>query len=479
MIIGEYRMKKTKIIATIGPNSYSKEMLQQLVMNGMDVVRLNLSHADYEFCERVMDTIGEINDEMHTNIAVMLDTKGPDIRTHRFAGGHAFLTKNDKIRIYMDEIVGDSTKFSVTYKNLIDDVGIGGILKLNDGLITLKVISKGSNYLVCEVLVEGMISDFKSVNAPGITFDRPFLSEKDKEDIAFASRHHVDFLALSFVSSKEDVLEVNDLLISAGNDHTSIISKIESETGVQCMNEIISVSDGIMIARGDLGVELPLEQVPIIQKQIIKRCHEMEKISIVATEMLSSMENVSRPTRAEVNDVATAVFDRVDAVMLSAETTIGKYPLESVTMMRKILEATEEHVDYLSFFEKVSKLEEKDITGTIAYNVAESAIRMHCSAIIAPTISGYTARKMSRYRPSCPIIAVSPNELTIRSLALHFGVIGVLTDELHSLDKIIDESTSCAKKILHLVPGEKIVIAGGHPFHATNHTNFMKIEELE
>lgn len=471
-------MKKTKIIATIGPNSSSKETLKELILNGLDVVRINLSHATYDFCMDVFKTIDELNKELNTNVATLLDTKGPDIRTHRFIGGHAFLAKNDKIRIYMDEIMGDSTKFSVNYPNLIHDVFLGTILKVNDGLITLKVISKGTNYLLCEVIDEGIISDYKSVNAPGTSFQRQFLSEKDKEDIAFATECHVDFLALSFVSTKEDIQEVNDLLIGLGNDHTSIIAKIESETGVNDVEEIIKVSDGIMIARGDLGVELPMEQVPSIQKKLVNLCHKEGKISIVATEMLSSMENFSRPTRAEVSDVANAVIDGVDAVMLSGETTVGKYPVESLTMMRKIIETTEKNIDYFALLNKISEKNE-DITSIIAYNVAESANKLHCEAIIAPTVSGYTARCVSHFRPSCPIIAVSPDKNTVKSLMLSYGVIPILTKELNSLDKILEDSTKAARTILHLECGDKVIITGGYPFQNTKHTNFMKIDELK
>lgn len=470
-------MKKTKIIATIGPESQDLDVLRQMILNGMDVARLNLTHASHEFCIDILKKIEILNKELKTNIATLLDTSGPDIRTHKFIGGQAFLNKGDKIRIYMTEILGDSTKFSIDY-DLLDEVRIKTIIKLNDGLITLEVISKGTNYIVCEVLEEGMIANNKSVNVPGIRFERKFLSDKDLLDIEFATKYKFDFLALSFVSCSEDVLQVSDLLIKNGNNHTSIISKIECQNAIEDIDEIIKVSDGIMIARGDLGVEMEMEKVPAIQKQIARKTHLQGKVCIVATEMLSTMENVCRPTRAEVSDVANAVIDGVDAVMLSGETTTGKYPIETVTMMRKIIEATENSIDYLSLLDKASKTRLKNITGTIAYTVAESASTLDCAAIITPTITGYTAREVSRFRPSCPIIAVTPSEETVKSLALNFGVIPVLTDELNSLDKIIIKSTNYAKKILDLQEGDKVVITGGHPFKTSKHTNFMKIEEL-
>lgn len=470
-------MKKTKIIATIGPETQDIEVLRQMILNGMDVARLNLTHATHEFCIDILKKIEILNKELKTNVATLLDTSGPDIRTHRFIGGHAFLHKGDKIRIYMTEIMGDSTKFSINY-NLLDDVRLQTIIKLNDGLISLEVVSKGTNYLICEVLEEGMISDCKSVNVPGIRFDRNFLSDKDRLDIELATKYRFDFLALSFVSTSEDVLEVSDLLIRQGNNHTLIISKIECQNAIEEIDEIIKVSDGVMIARGDLGVELKMEEVPALQKQIARKAHLEGKICIVATEMLASMENVTRPTRAEVSDVANAVIDGVDAVMLSGETTTGKYPIETVQMMKRIVIATENSIDYLSLLDKASKTRLNDITGTIAYTVAESAGSLDCAAIITPTITGYTAREISRFRPSCPIIAVSPNEETVKLLALNFGVIPVLIDELNSLDKIIVKSTNAAKKILNLQEGDKVVITGGYPFKESKHTNFMKIEEL-
>lgn len=470
-------MKKTKIIATIGTKTQDINVLREMIINGVDVVRLNLTHASHQFCIDILKKVELLNKELNTCVATLLDTKGPDIRTGKFIGGHAFLAKGDKIRIYMSEIMGDSAKFSINY-NLLNDVRIKSIIKLNDGLITLEVVSKGTNYLICEVLEEGMISDNKSVNVPGIRIDRPFLSDKDLLDIEFASKYNFDFIALSFVSSREDVLTVSDLFIKQNNNHTQIISKIECQNAIEEIDDIIKVSDGVMIARGDLGVELEMEKVPTIQKQIVRKAHLQGRICIVATEMLSSMEVSNRPTRAEVSDVANAVIDGVDAVMLSGETTTGKFPVETVTMMRKIIESAEDSIDYLRLIDKASKVRLNDITDTIAYNVAQSASSLECSAIITPTITGYTARQVSKFRPSCVIIAVTPNYDTLKSLALNFGVIPILSEEFNSLDKIIVKSTECAKKRLDLQKGDKVVITGGYPFKESKHTNFMKIEEL-
>ncbi|MDD4608396.1 MAG: pyruvate kinase, partial [Bacilli bacterium] len=370
-------MNKTKIIATIGPSSSDIEVLRDLILNGMDVARINLSHANYAFCEDIISKINELNSELNTHVAIMFDTKGPDIRVGKFFGGEAYLKTGDKIRIYMDRVVGDQTKFSVSYPDLINDVKYDSIIKLDSGLIELKVLDKGKNYLMCEVLSGGIIRDGRGLNVPSIRLNRPFLSKKDIEDIKFANKMGIDFLALSFVSTAENILEVNDLLIELGNDHIGIIAKIENEIAVQEIDEIINMCEGVMIARGDLGVEIPMERIPGIQKKIINKCLMTGKISIVATELMASMEHQIRPTRAEVSDVANAVLDGADSVMLSGETTIGKYPVESLAMMEKIISSAEIDIDYMGLLEHAVKTEKQDITGILAYNVAESANRLN------------------------------------------------------------------------------------------------------
>lgn len=471
-------MNKTKIIATIGPASSDEATLKSLITDGMDVIRLNLTHASYDFCTNVIDKIHKLNEELKAHVSIMLDTEGPNVRVGKFVGGKAFLAKGDYIRIYMEELVGDSTKFSVNYKGLLNDVKYNSILKLDDGMIELQVVEKGTNYLLCEVLKEGVLEDNKGLNAPGVKLSMPFLSNKDRNDILYANQMKVDYLALSFVSSAEDVLNVNDILIDLNNDHIGIIAKIENERAVEEIDEIIKVSEGIMIARGDLGVEVPMERVPGIQKSIISKCHNMGKVSIVATELLATMETNTRPTRAEVSDVANAVLDGADAVMLSGETTVGKFPIETLSIMEKIIESAEEDINYLELLDKAMRTEKQDITGMIAYSVAECADRLKCKAIIAPTISGYTARKMSRFRPSCPIIAVSPDMNTVKSLNLHFGVTPIFIEDLSSFDKIISRSKEITKSLMDTTEGDKIIVTGGYPFKEVKHTNFMKIEEL-
>lgn len=471
-------MNKTKIIATIGPASESVDILKGLILSGMDVARFNLSYASYDFCLKTVEKIRRLNKELKTSVAIMLDLNGPTVQVGRLNAPKVTLKKGDRIRIYMDDILGDETKFSVSYPKLIDDVKYNTEILLRDGRIRLKVIDKDLNYILCEVMSEGEIREKDSINIPNVKMSMPFISTKDKDDILFANKIGADFLALSFVQSAEDVLAVNDLLIEMGNDHLGIIAKIENESAVEEIDEIIKVSDGILVARGDLGVEIPMERVPGIQKSVINKCHIMGKVSIVATEFLASMETEERPSRAEVSDVANAVLDSVDAIMLSGETTIGKYPVETLSTMDKIITTAEEDINYYELLDKSMRSEKQDITGSLVYSVTECANRLKCKAIIAPTMSGYTARKMSRFRPSCPIIAVSPDEDTVMSLALHFAVRPVQIGELNTLDKIISTSKQITEELITINSGDKIIITGGYPFKEVKHTNFMKIEEL-
>lgn len=470
-------MKKTKVIATIGPASKDIEILKNLMLSGMDVARINLRYADKEFCEDIVNKIKNLNKELKTNTAILFDLEGPDITVGHFSGGSAYLNKGDKIRVYMDEVLGDSTKFSISYPNLINEIKVNNVLKINDGLIELKIIDKEINYLLCEVINGGFIEDGKGVNV-GIHLNIPFLRTKDIEDIKLANELNIDYLALSKVSSYEDVLSVNDMLINLGNDHIAIISKIENEHALDEVDEIIKNSEGIIVARGDLGVELPMERLPKIQKMIINKCHIAGKISVVATELLSSMENVARPTRAEVADIANAVLEGTDAVMLSGETTIGNYPVQSLEIMSKIIEETEVDQNYYEFLDTTMRTEKQDITGSVAYSAVECAIRLKCKAIVTPTISGYTARKISRFRPNCPIVAITPDINVVKNLKLYYGIYPVLESDINSFDKIMKISKEKTKNILKLEEKDKIIITGGYPFKEVKHTNFMKIEEV-
>ncbi len=470
-------LNKTKVVVTIGPATVEKEQIKRLMQNGMDVVRLNMSHASYNFCTDVIEKVKELNQELHLSVATMIDLMGPEVRTGKFTNGQAYFRKGDKVRIYMDPVTGDSTKFSVSYSDLIKEVAYNSILKIKDGLMLFEVIDIKEDFIVCDVLSDGTIEDNQTVSVEGRKLHLPRMTKKDETDVIFAHKMGVDFLALSHVNGAEDVLSVSDILIGLKNDHIGLISKIESEEAVDHLDQIIRVSDGIMVARGDLGVDIPLERIPGVQKKIIDRCHKAGIVSIVATELLSSMESSIRPTRAEVSDVANAVLDGADAVMLSNETTVGKFPIETLNMMEKIINSAEKDIDYLDFLNKKDE-NDTDITGMISHSVAECAGRLKCCAIIAPTMSGYTARKMSNCRPRCPIIAVSPNEDTVKSLQLHFAVNPVLIDEIKDFDKIIEVSKKVTFELISTSPGDRIIITGGYPFKDVKTTNFMKIEEL-
>ncbi len=471
-------LNKTKVIATVGPATMEKEQIKKLMENGTDVIRINMSHANYNFCENIVKIVNELNKELKLSVALLMDLMGPEVRTGRFINGQAYFRKGDKVKVCMDEVLGDSTKFSVNYPNLIKEIGYNNIISVKDGDMLMEVIDISQDFFVCEVLNDAIISDQQTVTVKDVKLHLPSITPKDETDIVMAHKLGFDFISLSYVSSADSVLAVNDALINLKNNHISLISKIETEDGVNNIDDIIRVSDGIMIARGDLGVAVSLERVPGIQKKIINKCHEAGIVSIVATELLSSMETTSRPTRAEVSDVANAVLDGADAVMLSGETTIGKYPIETLKMMEKIIKSAELDVDYADFISRSSQFVQQDITGTISLSVASSAMRLKCCAIIAPTNSGYTARMMSRFRPSCPVIAVSPNEDTVKSLQLNFAVTPVLIDELNSFEKITELSKKITFKLVSTKPGDKIIITGGYPFKDIKYTNFMQIEEL-
>lgn len=471
-------MEKTKVIATIGPSTDSRDVLKKMFENGLDVLRINMSYATREELVRIIEMVKELNEQLGTFVSIMMDTKGSSINIGRLAGGKANLKTGDKIRIYKEKLLGDSTKFSTSFSDFVTETRIGSVIKANDGSIELEVIDKNAEYLLCLVLEGGEITEGRKIIVPNVSYTLPFMSPGDYDDIVFACQNDVDFIALSSIRSHEDVLNVNDILIEQNNDHIQLIAKIETREAIDELDDIINLSDGTMVARGDLGIEIPIERIPGIQKKIINKCHNSGKISIVATEMMSSMTHESRPTRAEVSDVANAVLDGADAVMLSGETTIGKHPLETLIMMTKILKSTEENIDYLEFMDRAMRTEKEDIPGMIAYNVASAANRLQSQLIVTPTLSGSTARKISRFRPKCTILAPSPDIKTIKSLTLNFGVTPVLIDELNSLDKIMLKATKIAKEKFNLKEKDKIIITGSYPFKEQNETNFMQITEI-
>ena len=472
-------MEKTKIIATYGPSCENNEVLKKMIQSGLDVLRINMSYTSREECLKIISTLNKINKELNTYVSIMIDTKGNNIVIGKLQDGHALLKTDSKIRIYRDRLIGDETKFTTSFNNFVRETRVGTILKINDGLIELEVLEKNEEYLLCNVNVGGEIKEGRKIIASNVTYNIPFLTPSDYDDIVFACQNpDVDYVALSDVRTHEDVLCVNDILIENNNDHIQLISKIETREALDELDDIINSSDGIMVARGDLGVEIPIERVPNIQKMIINKCHSVGKISIVATEMMSSMTSEMRPTRAEVSDVANAVLDGCDAVMLSGETTIGKHPIETLTMMAKIIASTEENIDYLNFLDKAYRTEKENTTGIIAYSVAGAASRLKAKAIVTPTLSGATARKISRFRPKCLILAASPDLKTIKALNLNFGVVPIYIDELNSLDKIMTKVRELAKKRLNLAVDDKIIITGSYPFNEHLETNFMQITKI-
>lgn len=470
-------MKKTKIVATIGPSSKDKIVLEEMILNGMNVARFNMRYASLDFCRDVIYKIREIDKNLKTNTSILMDLEGPIITTNNFEDGQAFYKEKSKIRIYMEKVIGDNTKFSVSYKNLVDDVKTNTLIKVNNGLVELRVLEKDQGNIICEVIKEGIIVNESKVNVIDTKINKPFITNKDKRIMEFISDENVDYIGLSYVSTSEDILQINDLLIEYNNDHTAIISKIETESALEEIDEIIKVSDGIMIDRESLGIEIPPERIPSICKTIINKCYLQSKLSLIITEMESN-ENDITPTKAEISDIANVINDGVDSVVLTGETTIGKYPVGTVSMMRKILETTELNNNYNEFMDKAMRSESSDITGSIAYSVVDISSRLKCLAIIIPTMHGYTAKKISRYRPECPIIALTPDKLTARSLGLYYGICPILIEDVKSFDMIIKLARNIVSKKFNVEKDDKIVITGGYPFNEVKHTNFIKIEEL-
>ena len=471
-------MKKTKIMATIGPASKDKVILEEMILSGMNVVRLNMKYCSLDFCKDIIYKIRNIDKNLNTNTSILMDLEGPNITIHKLVDGKAYLEKNDKIRIYMNEILGDKTKFSVSYSNLINEVKTNTIIKLSDGLVILNVLEKYDDSIMCEVINGGEIIDNTSVYVIGSKLNIPFITEKDKLDIKFACEEKVDYISLSHVSSVEDVLDINDLLIELSNDHLSIIPKIETAESLDEIDEIIKVSDGILIDRNTLSINIPIERIPTVQRSIINKCHLNGKISILSTEIKSSIQNEIVPSKAEVSDVASAIEFGIDAIMLSGETTIGIYPVSTISMMTKVISSSEEVTNYYELFDKAVRTEKQDITGTIAYSVVESSKKLDALSIVIPTMTGYTAKKISRFRPNCPILALTPNIDTAKSLGLYYGIYPILIEDTKSLDDILKLSKEEVIKRFNYEHGDKIIITGGYPFKEVKHTNFMKIEEL-
>ena len=456
------RKKKTRIVCTIGPASEDEKMLRKLILAGMNVMRLNFSHVEFEEHGGRIKTARKLGKELSKNIAILLDTKGPEIRTGNFVGGQTEFKKGQVSVITTEDIEGTSDRFTITYKELYKDVKPGGFILVNDGQVELLVDHVEGEDIVCVCANDGIVKNKRGINVPGIKLGFDYLSEKDIADITFGCEQGVNFIAASFVRRAQDVLDVKKLLIENGHPEIQIIAKIENSEGVENMDEILKVADGIMVARGDLGVEVPAEDVPLIQKEIIKKCRAVGKVVITATQMLDSMQENPRPTRAEVSDVANAIFDGTDAIRLSGESAQGKYPEEAVMTMTKIALKTEETLDYDALLRKAIRTAPEDPSEAICMSVAEIASKFSVAAIIVYTESGSTAKRVSRYRPESMVIAATPYEPVTRSLALNWGVKGVVCKQMRDRVAQIEYAQILAKEN-GVEPGEQILITAGTP----------------
>jgi pyruvate kinase len=470
-------LRKTKIVCTIGPASESIEKLTQLIEAGMNVARLNFSHGDFEEHGQRIVNIREAAKVTGKTVAILLDTKGPEIRTHNMQNGAIELKSGDNVIVSMNEVEGTTEKFSITYPGLIEDVHVGSKILLDDGLIGLEVlnIDKAANEIETKILNSGTLKNKKGVNVPGVSVNLPGITEKDTQDILFGIEQDVDFIAASFVRRAKDVLEIRQLLEENKATNIHIIPKIENQEGVDNIDEILEVSDGLMVARGDLGVEIPAEEVPLVQKMLIKKCNSLGKPVITATQMLDSMQRNPRPTRAEASDVANAIFDGTDAIMLSGETAAGLYPVEAVQTMHNIASRAEQALDHKEILSARSKDTEHNLTDAIGQSVAHTALNLEVNSIITPTESGHTARMISKYRPKAHIVAVTANYSVSRRLSLVWGVypqlgrMATTTDEM--LDIAVEESVNSGI-VKH---GDLVVITAGVPVGEAGTTNLMKI----
>ncbi len=469
-------MKRTKIVCTIGPASESKEVFRKLVMRGLNVARLNFSHGSHEEHGERIRVIKEVREELNEPVAILLDTKGPEIRTGKFKDPEVELLEGQEFTITTRDVLGDNTICNVSYEGLARDVKVGDSILIDDGLVGLKVQNiVGDTDIQCIVENAGIVKNNKGVNVPGVKINLPAITEKDESDIKFGIEMDIDFIAASFVRKAADVLAIRKILEDNNGSHIQIISKIENQEGMDNLDEIIEVSDGLMVARGDLGVEIPTEEIPLAQKEMIRKCNRAGKPVITATQMLDSMIRNPRPTRAEVTDVANAIFDGTDAIMLSGETAAGKYPAEAVEVMSNIAKRAEAAIDYRGLLKTKAIEMETSVTDAISHATCTTAADLDASAIVTATSSGYTTRMVSKFRPSAPIIATTTSESVRRRLSLIWGVYSVITEQLHSTDDIIDISVSKALEAELIRNGDLIVITAGVPVGVSGTTNLIKV----
>jgi len=469
------KIRKTKIVCTLGPATDKEDVLEQLIIEGMDVARFNFSHGEHSEQKARFEKLKELRKKHDRPVAALLDTKGPEIRIRDFAQGKVTLKKGQEFSLVTEDVPGDETKVSISYPDLVNDVAKDATILIDDGLIELQVNEVTETEIRCTVLNDGTISNRKGVNVPNVDLSMPYISEKDRSDIEFAIDQGFDFIAASFVRSADDILQIRKILDEKGCDKINIIAKIENMQGVNNIDEIIRVTDGIMVARGDMGVEIPFEEVPLIQKSIIRKVYNAGKVVITATQMLDSMMKNPRPTRAETTDVANAVFDGTSAIMLSGETAAGAYPVEALRTMVKIALATEESIDYASRFKKRGTIVNPDITSAISHATCMTAMDLGAKAIVTVTQSGQTARMISKFRPSSPIVCFSVNEKVCRQLNLSWGVRPYLLESYQSVDDLFDASVDMAMKKGIVESGDLVVITAGVPLGVSGTTNLIKV----
>ena len=472
-------MRKTKMICTIGPASESPEVLSKIIEAGMNASRHNFSHGDHAEHAGRINLVKELAKKYNKEIAIMLDTKGPEIRTGKFEPKKVELKTGDNFVIYAgEEVIGDTTKCTVTYEGLANDVKAGDTILIDDGLVGLKVESIDGKKINCKVMNTGFVGTHKGVNVPGVSIKLPALTEKDIADLKFGCEIGVNLVAASFIRKAADVEAIRKVLVENGGEHIQIFSKIENQEGVDNIDAIIEASDGIMVARGDLGVEIPMEKLPAVQKMIIGKCNDAGKPVITATQMLDSMIRNPRPTRAEVSDVANAIYDGTDAIMLSGESANGDWPVEAVETMAKIAVEAENQLHYEIATSKAKK-HIPAIAGVISRAAANAAFELQASAIISSTQSGATAGRLSQCRPDCPIVAVTPDEKVAKKLALFFGVYPVVSGQMQSTDHMMEESVKVAEKSGFVKKGDTVVIAAGVPVDKIGATNLLRVSVVE
>ena len=472
-------MKKTKMVCTVGPASESEEILTKIMEAGMNASRHNFSHGDHAEHKGRIEMVRKVAKKLNREVAIILDTKGPEIRTGNFEPSKLELQKGSEFTIYVgEEVVGDATKCSVSYDGLANDVKPGNTILIDDGLVGLEVKSVEGNKIICEVMNTGLVGSHKGVNVPGVSVNLPALTEKDKADLKFGCEMGVNMIAASFVRKVEDVRAIRKVLDENGGKDILICPKIENQEGIDNIDEIIAESDALMVARGDLGVEIPIENVPAAQKMMIKKCNEAGIPVITATQMLDSMIRNPRPTRAEVSDVANAIFDGTDAIMLSGESANGSYPVEAVRTMARIAEEAEKQLKYQVAVSKATN-HIPAISGVISRAACNAANELHASAIVSSTQSGATAKRLSQCRPECPVIAITPDVTVARQLAFSWGVYPVVSERLESTDEMMNNSVEIAKENGFVKSGDTVVIAAGVPAAEVGATNLMKVSVVK